>query len=168
MSAPGHFEHAVTPDPGGDQPLRGERYITFVIKFGQEERARQTTYIRELGDSSGVLCSFCTLFAPTVEARVENWLRTPGLLTEGGHEKRDADGGIELIGTCSTDVYADMIDIVYRIVEEVEADMRVALGIASSPSALEPVEVQLERVRQQGLTDRHRGKRVKSSVSRNH
>ena len=145
-------------DGSGALLAPGERCTIFVIKFGrQEEGARQTTHIREFGGDYELLDSFPTLFAPTVEARVKNWLRTRGLLMEGRHSKRNSRD-TELIGAVTADVYAEVVAAVQRIVQEVETDMRTALGIAASTT--EPVEVQVERIRQQGLTDRYREKQV--------
>ena len=144
------WDHLKYTDGGHQLLAPDDRQSIFVLKFGHMgEGARQT--IREFGGDYRLLDSFPTPCGVTVEARVKGWLRARGMLMEGRHSHRECRD-VELIGLGGEEVYGEVVDAVKSIIAEVEADMRRELDLKL---ASEPLEVQLERVKQEAETQRH-------------
>ena len=137
---------------GADRAITpADRTRLFILKFGhQDTGSRQTTHIREFGGDYKLLDSFPTPFSAAVESRVRNWLRAHSMLMEGKHSKRDGKD-TELCGVASVEEYASVVGAVRKIIADVEADMRGSLQMSTE----EPLELRLERVRQQAETQRY-------------
>ena len=145
-----NWDHLMFSD-GGRQLLTPEKRLRlYVIKFGcKKDGVRHTTHTREFGGDYQLLDSFLTEFPVEVEGLMRGWARARGLLMEGRHNKRDGKD-TELLGLDEEGMYHEAGDAALGFVEQVNAEKRAALGMAT-----EPLEVQLERVRQAEETKRH-------------
>ena len=170
-----NWDHLMYSDGAHRALTRGERVALFIIKFGCKKEVcrwslcsapsshppvltaavtqgvRHTTHLREFGGDYQLLDTFLTAFPVEVETRMRNWARARGVLLEGRHNKRESKD-CELLGIMDEETYREVCEAAQGFVKEVDDEMRALLGIDAN---VEPLEVQLERVRQAEQTKRH-------------